>query len=225
MTAQSVDADSLTKAYEAIFAYFDRIIAERRRHPGEDLVSALVAAEADGKRLSEDELLGFCALLLIAGNETMANFLSNAVLTLDRQPDARRELVAEPSLLPSAVEELMRFEPSVHELGRTLTRSVELHGQTLPKGDRVLLMLAAANRDPRRFDAPGRLDLRRDPNPHLSFGFGIHFCMGASLARLEARVALEELLASLPGYRVATPEIRWFRTPAVRGPAALPLEL
>jgi cytochrome P450 len=224
MTAQSVDADSLTKAYDAIFAYFERIIDERRRRPGDDLVSALVAAEADGKRLSEDELLGFCALLLIAGNETMANFLSNAVLTLDRQPDARRALVAEPALVPGAVEELMRFEPSVHELGRTLTRDVELHGQTLPKGDRVLLMLAAANRDPRRFGAPERLDLRRDPNPHLSFGFGIHFCMGASLARLEARVALEEILASLPRYRVAAPEIRWFRTPAVRGPAALPLE-
>jgi len=224
MTARAVDADALTSAYDAIFAYFERVIAERRRRPGDDLVSALVAAEAGGERLSEDELLGFCALLLIAGNETMANFLSNAVLTLDRQPDARRELVAEASLLPSAVEELLRFEPSVHELGRTLTRNVELHGQTLRKGDRVLLMLAAANRDARRFRAPGQLDLRRDPNPHLSFGFGIHFCMGASLARLEARIALEELLASLPGYRVAAPEIRWFRTPAVRGPAALPLE-
>jgi cytochrome P450 len=223
MTAPSVDGEALTRAYAAIFAYFERIVAERRRRPGDDLVSALVAAEAEGRRLTEDELLGFCALLLIAGNETMANFLGNAVWTLARQPEARRALAADASLLPVAVEELLRYEPPVHELARTLTRDVVLHGRTLAKGDRVLLLLASANRDPRRFAEPERLDLRRDPNLHLAFGFGIHFCMGASLARLEARVALEELLAALPEYRVTAEAIRWFRTPAVRGPAALPL--
>jgi cytochrome P450 len=224
MTSASPQAESLTAAYGQIFAYFERVVAERRRHPGDDLVSALVEAEEQGQRLSEDELLGFCALLLIAGNETMANFLSNAVLTLDRHPDVRRALLADPSLLPTAVEELLRFEPPVHELVRTLTRDVELHGERLGEGDRVLLLLASANRDGRRFDDPERLDPRRDPNPHLSFGFGIHFCMGASLARMEARVALGELLRAIPDYQVIGGEIEWFRTPSVRGPARLPIE-
>ncbi|MEN8160547.1 MAG: cytochrome P450 [Myxococcota bacterium] len=225
MTSASPDADSLTRTYGEIFAYFERVIAERRRRPGEDLVSALVlAADEDGAgAIGEDELLGFCALLLIAGNETMTNFLGNAMLTLAHWPEARRELMTTPALLATGVEELLRFEPPVHELARTLTCDVELHGRRLPEGSRVLLLLAAANRDPAHFAEPDRLDLRRDPNPHLSFGFGIHFCLGASLARLEARVALEELLAALPGYRLASEELRWFRTPAVRGPAELPL--
>ena len=176
-----------------------------------------------GRRLSQDELLGFCALLLIAGNETMANFLSNALLALDRHPGVRRELLADPTLLPTAVDELLRFEPPVHELARTLTRDVEIHGRKLREGDRVLLMLASANRDASRFRDPERLFPRRDPNPHLSFGFGIHFCMGASLARMEARVALGELLRAIPDYRVTGGEIEWFRTPSVRGPARLPI--
>jgi cytochrome P450 len=225
MTSASPEAASLERAYDEIFAYFERVVAERRRHPGPDLVSALVAAEEEGKRLSEDELLGFCALLLIAGNETMTNFLGNAMLTLHRHPEARRELADNPALLPSAVDELLRFEPPVHELARTVTRDVELHGETLREGDRVLLLLASANRDERRFADAGRLDLRRDPNPHLSFGFGIHFCMGASLARMEAAVALGELLASTPEHRVLGEQVEWFRTPAVRGPARLELGL
>jgi len=224
MTSSSTAADSLKEAYDSIFAYFREVTAQRRCQPGEDLVSALVNAEAEGKTLTEDELLGFCALLLIAGNETMANFLSNVMLTLHRNPKVRQEIVAQPALLPSAIEELLRFEPSVHELGRTLTCDVELHGQKLSRGDRVLLLIAAANRDPRKFSAPDRIDIRRHPNEHLSFGLGAHYCLGASLARLEARVALEELLQAIPNYRVTTEEISWFRTPSVRGPASLPIE-
>lgn len=223
MTSASPDAPSLERAYAEIFAYFERAVAERRRRPGGDLVSALLAAADEEGGVGEDELLGFCALLLIAGNETMANFLGNAILTLHRWPEARRALARDPSLLTRGVEELLRFEPPVHELARTLTRELVLHDQTLPKGARVLLLLAAANRDRKRFSEPDRLDLRRDPNPHLSFGFGIHFCLGASLARLEARVALAELLAAMPGYRVGGDAVRWFRTPAVRGPAELSL--
>jgi cytochrome P450 len=224
MTSASVDAESLSVAYGEIFACFERVIAERRRRPGPDLISVLVGAETDGARLSEDELLGFCALLLIAGNETMANFLGNAILTLDRHPEAKRRLLAGASEFTGAVEELLRFEPPVHELGRTLTRDLELYGEHLRGGDRVLLLLAAANRDPRRFERPGELDLGRTPNEHLSFGIGVHFCLGAGLARLEARVALEEVLAALPDYRVAADEITWFRSPSVRGPATLPIE-
>jgi len=225
MTSQSVGANSLSEAYGRIFDYFARIVAERRERPGDDLVSALVCAEADGKRLSEDELLGFCALLLIAGNETMTNFLGNAILTLGRQRSVRDELVADPALLPGAVEELLRFESPVQGLGRTLTRDVALHDQKLRAGERVLLLLGAANRDPRHFEDPDRMDVRREPNSHLSFGFGIHFCMGASLARMEARLALEELLCRHPDYRLATREIEWLRTAPVRGPVSLPLTL
>jgi cytochrome P450 len=224
MTAHSVDAASVAAAYGKIFDYFARVVAERRQAPGDDLVSALVLAGAGEVGLSEDELLGFCALLLIAGNETMANFLGNTMLTLDRHPAAKRALAVDPSLMPSAVEELLRFEPPVHELGRTLTREVELHGRRVPAGARVLLLLAAANRDPRRFEEPDRLDLRRSPNDHLSFGLGVHFCLGANLARLEGRIALEELLQAIPHYRVVADEITWFRTPSVRGPASLPIE-
>jgi cytochrome P450 len=224
MTSASPQADSLAEAYGQIFDYFEGVVAQRRAKPGDDLISALVAAEEQGERLSEDELLGFCALLLIAGNETMANFLSNAMLTLHRQPVAHRSLVADPSSLATAVDELLRFEPPVHELARTLKHDVELRGQKLCEGDRVLLLLASANRDASRFDSPERLILTRDPNPHLSFGFGIHFCMGASLARMEARVALDELLRRIPDYRVTSDEIEWFRTPSVRGPARLPIE-
>jgi cytochrome P450 len=115
--------------------------------------------------------------------------------------------------------------PSVYEVARTLTRDIELHGRSFREGDRVLLLLAAANRDPRHFHDPNELDIHRQPNDHLEFGFGVHFCMGASLARMEACIALEELLANFADYRVTTREIEWLRTPAVRGPAALELEL
>jgi cytochrome P450 len=224
MTSSSIAGDSLKEAYDGIFAYFAQVIANRRPRPGKDLVSALVNAEAEGKKLTEDELLGFCALLLIAGNETMANFLSNVMLTLHLNREVRQDIVAQPALLPWAIEELLRFEPSVHELGRTMTCDVELRGQKLSRGDRVLLLIAAANRDPRKFSAPDRIDIRRHPNEHLSFGLGTHYCLGASLARLEARVALEELLRAIPNYRVTAEEISWFRTPSVRGPASLPIK-
>lgn len=223
MTAHAVDAESVAAAYGKIFDYFTRVVAERRQAPGDDLVSALVVAEAEGAGLSEDELLGFCALLLIAGNETMANFLGNAVLTLDRQAAAKRALLADPSLIPPGVEELLRFEPPVHELGRTLTREVELHGQRLPRGARVLLLLAAANRDPRRFEEPDRLDIRRSPNDHLSFGVGVHFCLGANLARREARVAIEHLLPILDEVGLRD-RVEWLPSWVIRGPQALPFE-
>jgi cytochrome P450 len=223
MLSTAVDAPSLTDTYAQIFDYMGRVIAQRRRNPGDDLVSALLAAEVDGEVLSEDEMLGFCALLLIAGNETMGKLLGNAALLLDRRRDLREELIRDPSLFSTAVDEILRFEPPVQELGRTLTRDVELHGQVLRKDERVLLLIGSANRDPAVFDDPERMDIRRRPNNHLAFGFGIHFCMGASLARLEAQVALEELLARLPDYAVTCAEIEWFRSANVRGPAALPI--
>jgi cytochrome P450 len=223
MLSESAHARTLEQTYAEIFDYMRREIEERRRKPGDDLITALLQAEVDGDVLTEDELLGFCALLLIAGNETMGKLLGNAALILDRHRDVRTELIEEPSLFGTAVDEILRFESPVQELGRTLTRDIQLHDRSLRKGDRILLLLGAANRDPRAFEKPKRLDIRRDPNNHLAFGFGIHFCMGASLARLEARIAIEELLARVPDYEVSCDEIHWFRTANVRGPASLPI--
>lgn len=223
MLSKGPDDGDLKQAYGAIFEYFAGVAEERRARPQDDLVTALVRAEDGGHRLSEDELLGFCALLLIAGNETMANFLGNALWTLHRHADARRTLQADPARIPDALEELLRYETPAPSLGRTLSRDLELHGCTLRKGDRALLLISAANRDPRVFPDPDRFDIERDSSSHLSFGFGIHFCMGASLARLEARVALEEILVRIPDYRVTSDEFPWFHTQSVRGPAELPL--
>ncbi len=183
---------------QELAAYMARALAERRTRPRDDLLSALVEAEIDGQRLSEPELIGFAFLLLVAGNETTANLIGSSVLNLDRFPDQRRRLLRDPALLPSAVEEFLRFDAPVQGLARVLTRDVVLHGTAIPAGERVLLLFGSANRDERRFPDADRFDVGRDPNPHLAFGFGAHFCLGASLARLEARVAFEELLARHP---------------------------
>ncbi|MEZ5145167.1 MAG: cytochrome P450 [Acidimicrobiales bacterium] len=223
MLTKAGDADSLFACYGAIFDYFAGTVAARRREPRDDLVSALVAAEVDGVRLDDDEILGFCALLLIAGNETTTNLLGNIAIVLDQHRSARAELLGDPDLVPAAVEEVLRYEGPVPTLTRTTTRDVELHGTTIPAGEKVLLLLAAANRDPRAFDHADRFDLHRTDNRHLAFGHGIHFCMGANLARLEARIATEELLRRCPDYAVAVDRIEYFNTPSIRGPVRLPV--
>ncbi len=205
--------------------YLAERLAERRSRPRDDLLSALLAAEIDGEKLTEVETVGFAFLLLVAGNETTTNLLSNSAIQLDRWPDERRKLVADPRLVPRAVEECLRFDSPVQGLARTLTRDVELHGAALPKGDKVLLLFASANRDERRFPDAERFDVTRDPNPHLAFGLGAHFCLGASLARLEARVALEELLARHPDYRLCEGPIARIRSGPLRGALRLPIRL
>lgn len=216
------DPDALSAAYTRMFEYFETTVARRRREPGEDLVSALVRAGSSGE-LHEDELLGFCALLLIAGHETMTNFLSLAALTIDRDDGLRSALVESPAAMGAAVEELLRYEPPVHALARTATRDTELGGQQIPAGQMVLLLLASANRDPDVFDDPDRFRLDRPAAPGVAFGFGTHYCMGAGLARLEARVALEELLAAMPGFRVTADPVRWRTAVPTRGPVDLPV--
>ena len=217
------DAAELEAAYANLFEYFETAVARRRRQPGEDLVSALLRGESAEGGLSEDELLGFCALLLIAGHETMTNFLSLAALTVDRLPELRRELIEDPGRCGVAVEELLRFEPPVHGLARTVTADVELAGQTIPRGDMVLLLLGSANRDPDAFEEPDRFDLAHVGGDNAAFGFGVHYCMGAGLARLEARVGLEELLRRMPDFVVGADPIRWRTAIPTRGPIDLPL--
>jgi hypothetical protein len=207
-----------------LMMYMGAAYDERRTQPRDDLMSALLEAEIDGEQLSQEELLGFALLLLVAGNETTTNLISNAVALLDQYPDQRRQLVDDPSLIPAAIEEFLRFESPVQGLSRTLRKDAVIHGLTIPEDAQLLLLYASANRDERRIDDPERFDISRDSKPHLAFGFGTHFCLGASLARLETKIALEGLLARLPEFRVDFASSERLGGGVVRGWATLPIE-
>jgi len=210
-------------AAAALYEYFAGFLAERRRQPRDDLISALVTAEVDGQRLSEDELLGFCLLLLVAGHETTTNLLANSAAVLAEFPASRRRLLQEPALLETAVEELLRFDSPVQGLARTLTRGVSAHGVTMSAGETVLLLFGSANRDERVFPDAHVFDIDRGADRHLAFGRGIHFCLGAALARLEARTALQVLLRSCPDWAVDLEAAERLRSGPIRGYAALPM--
>jgi cytochrome P450 len=184
-------------------AVFLPLIEARRSEPQDDLISALLAVgEEGGEPLSEPELLGFCFLLLVGGNDTTVNLLGNGMDLLDLHPDQRALLVGDPSRMTAAVEEIMRFGAPTQNSWRQTTREVTLHGVTIPADRRVLLVWGAANLDERVFPDADRFAIARAPHPHLTLGHGPHFCMGAALARLEARVAFEELLAVMPEFAV-----------------------
>jgi cytochrome P450 len=189
-------------ALDEIRAYFSRLLEERRREPREDLLTALSVAEIDGERLSEHELVSFCFLLLVAGQETTKNLIANFVLTLSDHAEAQEELVRQPQLIPGAVEEVLRYLPPVWFLMRRATTEVELGGVRVPAEGLVVPWVASANRDSTHFPHAGDFDVRREPNRHLAFGNGVHFCIGAPLTRLEANVALPMMLEQLAGIRV-----------------------
>jgi len=205
-------------------AYLGGLLAERRAAPRDDLLTRLVDAEVDGQRLTDDEILGFFQLLLIAGSETTTNLLNNAILCLIENPDQLRRLRATPDLLPSAIEEVLRYRSPVQWMFRATKREIELRGQKIPAGKLVLPFIGSANRDPQQFPDPSSFDIARDPNPHIAFGHGIHFCLGAPLSRLEARVALPDLLERLRGLELASHE-PWEPRKAlhVHGPSRLPI--
>jgi len=204
--------------------YFQDMIAARRARPGEDLTSSLLEAELEGERLSERDILGFLFLMAIAGNETTTKLLANGMYWLWRHPGERDRVRADPGMVPRWVEETLRFDNSTQALARLVTEDVELHGRTLRSGDKAVLLLGSANRDERIFPDPDRYDLLRDTSQSLSFGRGNHFCLGAALARLEGRVALEEIHARIPDYEVDTSGIVRVHSVNVRGFAALPIE-
>ncbi len=181
--------------------YIDRLIQTRRQAPGDDILTDLINAEIDGKRLSEKELREFCLLLLLAGHETTVNLLTNTIVCLDQNPEALEEVEVSPELIPSLVEEVLRYLPPVWDIFRLSRMEVELGGQTIPPYQVILTWLASANRDEAQFPQADRFDIRREPNHHVAFGHGIHFCLGAPLARLEAKVALPMILQQLPGLR------------------------
>jgi cytochrome P450 len=215
-------AEAMGPALE-LAGYLAKVLEQRRRESRDDLLSALLAAEIDGQHLSEPELIGFAFLLLVAGNETTTNLISNAAILLDRHRDQRRLLLEDPARIPGAIEEFLRYDSPVQGLGRTTTAPVTLHGVTIPEGGKVLLLFGSANRDERKIPGAERFEVLRDPNPHLAFGFGAHYCLGANLARLEARVAFEELLERLPDYRMTQSRVQRHCSGPIRGALSLPV--
>ena len=217
-------ADALSKAAE-LYEYFRSVLESRRSDPGDDMISVLVHGEVDGAQLTEMELLGFCMTLLVAGNETTRNLLSGGTLALAEHPDQLARLVDDRTLVGSAVEELLRWVTPVAAFGRTATRDTELAGTPIAAGQFLVLLYTSANRDEAVFgDTADQLDVGRSPNPHVAFGFGEHFCLGASLARLEARVFYEELLDRYSRVELAG-EVERLRSTLMRGIDRLPVVL
>jgi cytochrome P450 len=201
----------------ALADYFRRLVPERRARPQNDLLSGLLAAEEQGDKLTPDEVIAMCLLLFIAGHETTVNLIGNGTLALLRHPEQLKKLRAEPSLIGNAVEELLRYDSPVQRTARITTTEVALAGQPLPKGTMVITALGAANRDPAQFADPDRLDVTRKDPRHISFGFGIHFCLGAPLARVEGQLALGTLLRRAPNLALAESNLEWRESSVLRG--------
>jgi pimeloyl-[acyl-carrier protein] synthase len=191
------------RAIEEFSEYLLKVIAQRRQHPEDDLLTMLVQAEDQGNVLSEDELVFNSLLLLNAGHETTTHFLANGLLALMQNPDQMLKLKQDLSIVPTTVEEMLRYDGSVGIVTRVVTEDFEIGGQQLKAGQRILAFPGAANRDPRVFSEPDRFDITRTPNPHLAFGYGIHYCLGASLARMESIIALEAFLKRYPSVQLA----------------------
>jgi cytochrome P450 len=203
--------------------YFGEMLADRKAKPRDDLTGALIAAEIDGDRLADREIIGFLFLMVVAGNETTTKLLGNALYWLWRNPGERDRLRADATLVPRWVEETLRYDNSTQALARVVVADTELHGEKLRAGDRLVLLLGSANRDERVFPDPDRYDLLRDTSYSLAFGQGVHFCLGASLARLEGRVALEEVWKRMPDYEIDPAGLVRVHSVNVRGFAALPI--
>jgi cytochrome P450 len=220
--------DRVARARESlddVIAMFDELVESRRRNPADDLISAMAAAEADGDRLSRDELFAMCVFIYVAGHETTVSLLSNGVLALLQNPDQMAIFKADPDgLAESAVEEFTRYESPVTRSVRVPIHDFEWAGQTVREGQTITMLIGAANRDPSVFDDPDRLDIKRTPNKHLGFGHGIHFCLGAPLARLEAQIAFPAIIKRLPNMQLAG-ETRYRPAFGIRSLEALPLRL
>lgn len=228
--ARSLDPIVTTEIIEAanqatvsFSAYFRALIAKRRQNLQNDLLSGLIAAEEQGDRLNEEELVATAILLLGAGHETTMNLIGNGTLALLQNPEQLSRLQADPTLMQSAVEEFLRYDGSVQMTARTALVDVEIGGKTIPKGQQAIILLGAANRDPEVFPDPDRLDITRKDNKHIVFSYGIHHCLGAPLARVEAHVAFATLLRRMPNLRLATNDLEWRETVTLRGLKALPV--
>jgi cytochrome P450 len=211
-------------ARHAISDYFRELIGQRRATPRGDLLSALIAAEEAGDKLNEEELLATCILILIAGHETTVNLIGNGVLALLRHPAELRRLRATPGLITTAVEELLRYDGPVQRTARVASDDATIGGHTIHKGEMVMPFIGAADRDPAQFPEPDRLDLSRADNRHIAFGWGIHFCLGAPLARVEGQIAIETLVRRLPRLGLVTEAIEYRQSLTLRGLKELPVK-
>lgn len=215
--------ESRQKAVANFRDYFSGLIAERRRDPKDDLLSALIAAEELGDKLTEEELITTCVLLLIAGHETTVNLIGNGVLNLLRYPSELEKLREDPALAKTGVEEVLRFDPPVQMTARIALEDIEIRNEILTKGQQAIVLLASANRDPEQFEDPDRFDIARKPNPHVSFSVGIHFCLGAHLARLEGQIALSNIVRRLRGMTLDPGSLVYKENIVLRGLASLPV--
>ncbi len=212
-------------ASEALGDYLRRAISERRERPREDLVTSLVHAEEEGEQLTEDEIVTMCALLLAAGNVTTTDLIGNGILALLANPDQLRRLQDDPSLIKNAVEEMLRYDSPVTQSGRTPLEDIEIDGVKIAAGQSITPTLAAANHDPAAHPDPHRFDITRKDVDHYSFGGGVHYCLGAPLARAEAQIAVGTLVSRFPAIRPGETPIEWRRVPGFRGLAKLPVHL
>jgi cytochrome P450 len=215
-------AESATREMAAIFR---DLIAMRRAKPQRDLLTELIQVKDEGQRLNDDELVASCILLLFAGHETTTHHLANGLRSLLAFPGELKRLREEPGLAPAAVEELLRYDGPIGALVRVVQERQTLHGKPLHPGERVFLLMNAANRDPRAYEEPDRLHLQRHGVPHLTFGFGAHICLGFPLARLEGQIALSAALARWPKIELAAPRLEWIDSMVLRGMKAMPVQV
>lgn len=203
--------------------YFHDLVVEREKKPKEDLISNLIAARDQGGKLSEEELLAFCAMLFSVGQETTENFIGNAMLALLHHPDQMEKLKREPTIIQTAVGELLRYDSPVQLIARVSIADVSIGDKMIRAGERVHLSLGAANRDPAQFPNPDQLDITRRDNRNLPFGSGIHYCLGAALARVQGQIAINTLVQRLPNLKIHTDTIEWRKNIVLRGVKALPV--
>ena len=204
-------------ANEALIDYFRGVIEEKRRNPGQDMIGRLIAAEEEGDRLTAEEMYSTCVLLLVAGHETTTRLISNGMYALLRHPDQIKMLIDDPSLMPNAIEEMLRFDPPVQLMPRFALQDCEFYGNKIKKNQLIVPVIASANRDPAANDNPEVFDIKRENIRHVAFGHGIHLCLGLSLARMEAKIALNKLLARFPNMTLAEQVLVWTPVMLVRG--------
>ncbi|GAB1542960.1 cytochrome P450 [Scytonema sp. NUACC21] len=215
--------EAMNKAMEEFQEYLRTLVAEREKNPQEDLISALIAAREQSDKLSQEELLSTCILLFATGEETTVNTIGNGMLALLRHPEEMEKLKREPTIIQSAVEEILRYDSPVQITNRIAIDNLEIGNQTIQAGEKIVLCLGAANRDPSQFPDPDRLNIHRSENNHLAFGDGIHYCLGAALARAQAQIAINTLIQQFPDLQLASDKLEWRKNVALRGLTALPV--